>query len=192
MIRHGWQVEATTLSSQSMDGYRSPELIKMPDGGVEFRYHVRVTRLGAFGHWGGTSKEFGLERRVRHISPQRLVSPLGFPSLHSDSAVWKRTSSPDAIVSESHVVPEAEARWVSGQLVYPDRECFFWSSNYFWYIPPLAQGELPRVALLVEDEYLTPWWAYPLRIILFPLVLFADGVIGPIYIFLHLCGFDPI
>jgi len=194
MMSHGWEVKAevedtAASTTASIKGYSPPELLKLQDGSVEIHYDVQLIRLGALGpDAGGGAPEPKLVRRTRRISAAMLTPPTAFPGadllfMQPDTVVLKQLSSQDALVRPTHSVPEEETTMdKSGRLVFPDRECFLSYDGYLlWYIPPPRRGELPRVALLATDEYTTPAYAYPLRIICFPFFVCADGIFWPIY-----------
>ena len=175
MLRSGWAVNETSLA-MGRDGYDEPIAEKRPDGTLRFEYSQYSYRYGAFGHWGGPRRDYGLNRVEVIVDEGDLR--------------YARTISQENWRLEGIRYPAGEGvlegmlpikRLAPVQTRMPERESILRVEDWYWYIPPSSDNSEPRMLRLSEDQQHTPASAFPRRVAALPFVLVGDILFWPVF-----------
>jgi hypothetical protein len=183
MLSEGWAYHSYSppLDISRRAGYPDPIAVKT-NGGVIFQYDAQIEHYGMFGSFlgGGSGKFIGKESITNFVASSLLR-----PATNSWWANFRPTIFPTSIDNStnqpSDVLPflEYQEGGNGHPQIYPSRECILWRGDWYWYVPPLHDGDFPMAALVSKNTLITPPSVIPLRIILFPPVLAGDIVFWP-------------
>ncbi len=163
-----------------MPGYSDPVGTKTDNGDLIFHHDVKVVRYGMLGHWSAPAKVLGRERLTNIVERSSLSPATNFWVLRIASANCP-VAAEDPAAPVSSALPlrdyqvDSDGRWN-----YPARECVLWAGDWVWYVPPQRAGGVPKAAILSAESTKTPRGVYPLRVVLFPVVLVGDLVYWPV------------
>lgn len=180
MLRYGLAIHTTPVGASQLAGYKDPVATKTAGGDVVFKYDVQVEQYSTMGYWHGPPKI---------LSRQRLTNVLAVTSLRPATNLWRlgidRADCPVVAKDSGITVPLQTLPLMERQLsgegcwAFPARECVMWVGDWVWYVPPRRDGDTPLASVLSEETTRTPGYAYPVRILLFPLVLVGDILYWP-------------
>lgn len=188
MLEHGWDIEFTVLSSQSLEGYSPPVAKKNSEGNLVFQCFGRVNQLGIVGDIIDTQRVAEIKKKTYLIlkdSLQDYEIALSHGAVSSKIYTWKIE---DAGGLAFENVPNMEIAVKDEHFILPEVESIIWINDYYWYIPATKLGEKPRMAIIKTEEYETPWTAYVKRGVALPFTLFIDGIVWPVYRILVYAG----
>jgi hypothetical protein len=198
MLNKGWAYHSNSLplDISKRAGYPDPIGIKT-NNGVIFQYEAQINHYGMTGDlWSGSysGKIVAIEWITNFVATTALR-----PATNSWWANFKPTifpTSTDNLTNQSsNILPLLNDYQIGGNglpQIYPSRECILWRGDWYWYVPPRHDGDLPMAALVSKNFTRTPPGVVPLRIVLFPVVLAGDIIYWPYYgvVFLATGGKD--
>lgn len=180
MAREGWAFRISPVGASQMPGYSDPIATKNENGDIIFLYDAQVVHYGMLGHWTGPHKVVGMERLTNVVAVASLRPVTNFWRLSSGTPTYP-VASRDTSGIASGVLPVLDYDISSdGQVTYPSRECVLWVGDWVWYVPPQHDGDIPMAAVVSTDTTRTPGYAYPIRVVLFPVLLVADILYWPV------------
>ncbi|HEY1787272.1 MAG TPA: hypothetical protein VGJ73_03915 [Verrucomicrobiae bacterium] len=171
------------MGASEMHGYTEPATTKTESGDLIFQYDAQIVRYGMFGHFSGFTEPHTILGKVRItnvVSRASLCPATKFdeylsipasvcPAANNDKNIMRRDTLPVRVCQLND-----DGRWI-----YPSEECLIFAGDWYWYVPPKHDGDIPYAAIISKDTTRTPAAIYPVRVVLFPFVLAGDLVFWP-------------
>jgi len=180
MAREGWAFHTSPVGASQMPGYSDPVATKTESGGIIFQYDAQVVHYGMLGHWKGPHEVVGMQRLTNCVAIASLRPATNFWRLSIGTATCP-VASGDTNGIASGVLPLLDYHIGSeGHMTYPSRECVLWVGDWVWYVPPQHDGDIPMAAVVSTDTTRTPGHIYPIRVVLFPVLLVGDIFYWPV------------
>ena len=182
ILREGWAIETSPIGERQSAAYSGPVATKMDNGDLVFEYEARRARLGMLGSWG-SSTELGRHRITNVVSFASLRPVTSLSQLRKMAFEWPVADSNTDLMKVRELPFLHFERGNKGRFRLPQRECVLRYKTWIWYVPPSKEGDLPLACVISERRLETPWYAYPARIALFPIVLVGDIFVGMFWVF---------
>lgn len=181
ILREGWAVETAAMGEGRINTYSGPVATKMENGDLVFEYEARRERLGMLGSWG-SRRELG-KHRVTNLVSRASLRPAANLSQWRKMVLECPVADNNTNPTRGLRLPLLEFRWQQRRLTLPQSECVLWAKTWIWYVPPEKEGDLPLACVISKRKLEAPWYAYPARIALFPIVLVGDIFVGMLWVF---------
>ncbi len=180
MLSEGWAIHTSSLGASQMAGYVDPVATKTESGDVVFQYDAQVVRYGMLGSWSGPYTILAKLRLTNLVAKASLRPATNFWWLSISTATCP-VASGESTSTASDALPLLEYQASEdGHLKYPSRECVMWATDWVWYVPPQHDGDIPVAAVVSTETTTTPRHIYPLRVVLFPVLLVGDILYWPL------------